>query len=216
MLILIIVLLLLFGGGGGYYGHTRWGPGGGIGIGLGTILLIILIVYLLGGLHWRWRAPKTNVGLAILRRYFLRFHSGSVANWVSGSAWKQSAVVSSVRNRPARGETAAVAGGPLRVAVSHNTPKGLLRGSKVTRSHTTVIEAAIGAVNAAKASEHVSKIVIGVIEPTKKGKPHIKFSPVQAGLRMRVRGNTAVQSFFVYTNRPDDVIRVITDKWQER
>ena len=39
MLILIIVLILLFGGGGGYYGHTRWGPGGGAGIGLGTILL---------------------------------------------------------------------------------------------------------------------------------------------------------------------------------
>ena len=27
----------------------------------------------------------------------------------------------------------------------------------------------------------------------------IKFSPVQAGLRIRVRGNTAVQSFFVYS-----------------
>ena len=33
LLIIIIVLILLFGGGGGYYGHTRWGPGGGFGIG---------------------------------------------------------------------------------------------------------------------------------------------------------------------------------------
>jgi len=32
--------LLLLGGGGGYYGHSRWGYGGGAGIGLGTILLI--------------------------------------------------------------------------------------------------------------------------------------------------------------------------------
>ena len=52
MLILLIILLLVFGGGGGYYGHTRWGPGGGAGIGLGTILMILLIVYLLGGLRY--------------------------------------------------------------------------------------------------------------------------------------------------------------------
>ncbi len=51
MLILIIILILLFGGGGGYYGHSRWGPTGGAGVGLGTILLILLIVYLVGGLH---------------------------------------------------------------------------------------------------------------------------------------------------------------------
>jgi hypothetical protein len=49
MLILLIVLLLLFGGGGGYYGHSRWGAGGSAGVGLGTILMIVLVVYLLGG-----------------------------------------------------------------------------------------------------------------------------------------------------------------------
>ena len=49
MLILLIVLLLLLGSGGGYYGHSRWGYSGSAGIGLGTILLIVLLVYLLGG-----------------------------------------------------------------------------------------------------------------------------------------------------------------------
>ncbi len=48
MILLIIILILVFGGGGGYYGHTRWGPGGGACIGLGTILVILLIAYLLG------------------------------------------------------------------------------------------------------------------------------------------------------------------------
>ena len=48
-LILIILLLLLLGGGGGYYGHSRWGYSGGAGVGLGTILLILLIVWLVGG-----------------------------------------------------------------------------------------------------------------------------------------------------------------------
>ena len=51
MLILLIILVLVFGGGSGYYGHSRWGPGGGAGVGLGTILMIVLVVYLLGGLR---------------------------------------------------------------------------------------------------------------------------------------------------------------------
>jgi hypothetical protein len=48
---LIILLLLLLGGGGGFYGHSRWGYGGGAGIWLGTVLVVLLIVYLLGGLR---------------------------------------------------------------------------------------------------------------------------------------------------------------------
>ena len=100
--------------------------------------------------------------------------------------------------------------------MGHNTPKGLLKGSKFNSRHTTVIEAAIPAVKAANECSSVSKIVIGVIEPTRGGRPHIKFTPVPAGLRMQVRGNSAVQIFFVYTDRPDDVIREISDKWQAR
>jgi len=50
-MILLILLLLVLGGGGGYYGHSRWGYGGGAGIGLGTILLILLVFYMVGGLH---------------------------------------------------------------------------------------------------------------------------------------------------------------------
>jgi hypothetical protein len=50
MLLLIILLVLLFGGGGGYYGHQRWGMGGGLGIG-GTVLLIVVLLYLFGGLR---------------------------------------------------------------------------------------------------------------------------------------------------------------------
>ena len=53
MLILLIVLLLVFGAGGGYYGHSRWGPGGGAGIGLGGVIAIFLIIYMLGLLPMR-------------------------------------------------------------------------------------------------------------------------------------------------------------------
>jgi hypothetical protein len=50
MLLLIIVLFLLFGGGGGYYGYSRWGRTGGLGI-FGTVLLIVVILYLVGGVR---------------------------------------------------------------------------------------------------------------------------------------------------------------------
>jgi hypothetical protein len=50
MLLLIILLVLLLGGGGGYYGYSRWGAGGGLGI-LGTVLLIVLVFYMLGGIR---------------------------------------------------------------------------------------------------------------------------------------------------------------------
>ncbi len=50
-LILIVVLIVLLAGGGGYYGHTRWGAGGGAGISLGTVLVILFIAWMLGFLH---------------------------------------------------------------------------------------------------------------------------------------------------------------------
>jgi hypothetical protein len=46
-----IILLLLFLGGGGYYEHQRWGAGCGAGIRLGKILMVVMVIYLLGGLH---------------------------------------------------------------------------------------------------------------------------------------------------------------------
>jgi hypothetical protein len=48
--VLIVVLLLAFGGGGSYYGYRRWGTGGGIGI-FGLVLIVLLLVYVFGGLR---------------------------------------------------------------------------------------------------------------------------------------------------------------------
>ena len=50
LIVLIVLLLLLGGGGGGYYGYRRWGTGGGIGI-FGTVLIIVVLVYLFGGMR---------------------------------------------------------------------------------------------------------------------------------------------------------------------
>jgi hypothetical protein len=50
LILLIVVLVLMFGGGGGYYGYRRWGTGGGIGI-FGVVLIVLLALYLFGGLR---------------------------------------------------------------------------------------------------------------------------------------------------------------------
>jgi hypothetical protein len=48
--ILIIVLLILLLGGGGYYGHSMYG-GAGLGGVLGLVLFVVVVAWLLGGLH---------------------------------------------------------------------------------------------------------------------------------------------------------------------
>jgi uncharacterized BrkB/YihY/UPF0761 family membrane protein len=50
LILLIIVLMLAFSGGGGYYGYRRGGTGGGVGI-FGLVLIILVFLYLSGGMH---------------------------------------------------------------------------------------------------------------------------------------------------------------------
>ena len=94
--------------------------------------------------------------------------------------------------------------------------RGLLKGSKFNGRHSTVIPSAIPAVEAAKACQQVTKIALGIITPTKLAEERLKFTSVSGGLKMQVRGTHAIQVFYVYTNRPDDVIEEITRKWEER
>jgi hypothetical protein len=94
--------------------------------------------------------------------------------------------------------------------------KGLLRGPKFNGKHSTVIPSAIPAVEAARDCEHVTKIALGVITPIKTGKEHLKFNEVSGGVKMQVRGIHAIQVFWLYTTRPDNVIEEIERKWAER
>jgi hypothetical protein len=93
--------------------------------------------------------------------------------------------------------------------------KGLLRGPKFNGKHSTVIPTAIPVVEAAKECQHVTKIALGIITPIRVGTPHLKFTPMSGGLKMQVRGSHAVQIFWLYTTRPEDVIREIEGKWNE-
>jgi hypothetical protein len=94
--------------------------------------------------------------------------------------------------------------------------RGLLKGSKFNGRHSTVIPSAIPAVEAARDCPHVTKIALGVITPIRAAEEHLKFTPVSGGLKMQVRGTHAVQVFYVYTTRPDEVIEEINKKWEIR
>ena len=94
--------------------------------------------------------------------------------------------------------------------------KGLLKGPKFNGRHSTVIDSAIPALEAARDCAMVTKIALGVITPIRVGSEHLKFTPASGCLKMQVRGTNAVQTFWVYTTSPDAVIEEITGKWDRR
>jgi len=49
IVLVVIVLVLLLGGGGGYYAHGRYG-GAGLGGVLGLVILVLVVLWLFGGL----------------------------------------------------------------------------------------------------------------------------------------------------------------------
>ena len=92
--------------------------------------------------------------------------------------------------------------------------KRLLRGAKFNHRHSTVITEAVHILQVAKALPEVSKIVLSVVTPTGSGEPRLKFSPVSAGLKMQVRGRTAVQIFYVYSNNPAETQGKLEVMWK--
>lgn len=50
LILVIILILLVFGGGGGYYGYRRYG-GSGLGGALLLALIIVFVLWYLGGVH---------------------------------------------------------------------------------------------------------------------------------------------------------------------
>lgn len=76
-------------------------------------------------------------------------------------------------------------------------------GGKFTRNHTTLIDAAAPIVDRANELEEVSKIALGIIKVIGKGKPSVKFVPINGGWKVVVRGNLGLQEIFVYTIDPE-------------
>lgn len=92
--------------------------------------------------------------------------------------------------------------------------KGLLKGAKFSSSHSTVIAEAVRILETAKVLPEVTKVVLSVITPVGVGEPRLKFSPVLAGLKMQVRGRTAIQIFYVYSGNPSETQRKLEEVWK--
>ena len=75
---------------------------------------------------------------------------------------------------------------------------------KITNSHTTVIDAAVSIVQIAEKCEFVEKISLGIIRQCRTGRGHqnIKYSEIPVGLEIVVRGNSYVQTIYLFLHNP--------------
>ena len=78
-------------------------------------------------------------------------------------------------------------------------------GGKLTRSHTTVIDAVAPLIDYLQTCPSVTKISLGMIKSIGRGVPSQKFLAVVGGWKVTVRGNTSLQEFVVYTADPETV-----------
>jgi hypothetical protein len=82
-------------------------------------------------------------------------------------------------------------------------------GGELTRSHTTLIDAAVPVVDLLQARPEVSKISLGLIKNIGKGSTGLKFHPAVGGWRLVVRGSTSLQEIVVYTSDPAQTKRAL-------
>lgn len=76
--------------------------------------------------------------------------------------------------------------------------KGLNK-KKITKSHTTAIDAAEPILNNSLKSPYITKIVLGIIKKTKRNSPkRLKLKETNTGFEISVRGNLYIQTVFVF------------------
>lgn len=97
----------------------------------------------------------------------------------------------------------------------HGPPKGLLRGDKFNKRHSTIIPAAQKILWALRERPEVRKVALGQIVPVGNGQPRLKFKPIPAGLVLIVRGTNNQQMFFVYTGKPTETEAAINEVWSK-
>lgn len=79
---------------------------------------------------------------------------------------------------------------------------------KISSSHSTIIDAAEKLVDTASRLPEVKKISLGLIKIAKGGDQYrLKIQDTQSGLKITVRGKSAVQTIYIYTSEKDSVKR---------
>ena len=84
-----------------------------------------------------------------------------------------------------------------------------LQGGKFTTSHTTVIDEAERPLKRVAALPSVSKISLGMIKVIKSGPISVKCMVHPGSVLIKFRGRTVIQEIRVYTDRPEEVERVL-------
>ena len=87
---------------------------------------------------------------------------------------------------------------------------------KLTRSHTSLIEAAEDVIKYATEMFEVSKVSLGVIKQISVGKKRIKFLPITGGIKAIIRGNASIQEIFIYTKEEKLVTRTLTELFEAK
>jgi hypothetical protein len=91
------------------------------------------------------------------------------------------------------------------------------QGKKVSRRHTTLIDAAHDVVKAARRVASVTNMTFGVIEQVKGSavNKRLKIEDIPAGLRVVVRGSKTIQELFIYTTNRQETAKAITKAFRE-
>ncbi len=81
---------------------------------------------------------------------------------------------------------------------------------KITRSHTTSIEAVEPFLEFAKSHPEITKISLGIIKPIKTSQTkRLKTTPEQACLLLNIRGVRAIQTIRFFTPNPVTLKKII-------
>lgn len=93
---------------------------------------------------------------------------------------------------------------------------GHLSGKKISKSHSTIIDAAKKLASFIVTEPSVDKLSIGEIRVIGNGPQRIKTVLSSAGIKLTVRGRNSVQYFFVYTTKPQKVELLINNFWNKQ
>lgn len=85
----------------------------------------------------------------------------------------------------------------------------IMRGSKINSTHHTTAE--VGRViKMLKELNSVRKLVPGPIKHTGPGRRRIKIDQLSSSTRAKIRGNTAEQILFIYSDAPEEIAMVLS------
>ncbi len=91
-----------------------------------------------------------------------------------------------------------------------------IAGKKVAKGHSTIIDEADKLMKFLYKHPLVEKIVTGEIKSIEHGPRRLKITPIEAGLKLMIRGINARQILFVYTPEPAIIKEQIEEFWQKK